>query len=222
MTTHDVSYNSQLALLAALYTELGGDLATENANAGMERRYWSGIIGQQYSILTKTLLVGDFVEVLRYIRAPLHQGWNRVKTCFRSQFCSGKIDFSAHKKLCCLQRCLRAPDEERCERLEDRQAVSLATWHEEGVDIHHILPIARCAKPDVPWSIYQSIVSKTPIDAHTNCAIGGDNPSTYLVRLDRDVENLDEIPAAHWLNPELSRGMGLRKASWSAARQCWN
>lgn len=199
-TSRDVSYSSQLVSLAALCAELGGELLTANANTKMERWYWSGIFGEYYSGPTETLLANDFVEVPRYIRDGIEPRLVSESNFVPERLISLRTrNSAAYKGVYALQMKSGAKD------WRTGKPLSLATWHEEGVDIHHIFPIAWCAKRDVPWSIYQSIINKTPIDAHTNRAIGGNDPSKYLVRLDRDVENLDEILAAHWLEPELLR-----------------
>ena len=82
--------------------------------------------------------------------------------------------------------------------------LSLATWHDESIDIHHVFPVAWCksANPPIPSRLYDSIINKTPIDALTNRKLGGQRPSRYLRRLRQDIagDKLERILDAHWIN----------------------
>ncbi len=87
------------------------------------------------------------------------------------------------------------------------EPLSLVTWDTENIDIHHIFPVAWCndAQRNIPKLLYDSVISKTPIDARTNRIIAGHSPSRYLARLDREIQNLNQALSAHWLKPELLR-----------------
>ena len=85
------------------------------------------------------------------------------------------------------------------------EPLTLATIHDENIDIHHIFPIAWCrsADPEVPSGLYNSIINKTPIDALTNRMIGGQAPSHYLPRLRKSNERLNCTLKKHWIVPDL-------------------
>ncbi len=53
--------------------------------------------------------------------------------------------------------------------------------------------------------LYNSVITKTSIDARTNRIIGGQSPSRYLARLDRKIRNLDQVLLTYWLKPNLLR-----------------
>ena len=44
----NIPYNTQLVPLSALYADLGHELETANAQARLERWYWSGVFGEAY------------------------------------------------------------------------------------------------------------------------------------------------------------------------------
>ena len=77
------------------------------------------------------------------------------------------------------------------------QPLSIANFHNENIEIHHIFPQAWCknAHPEIPPQIYNSVINKTPIDALTNRVIGGLAPSRYLPRLRQKMapEMLDRV-----------------------------
>ncbi len=87
------------------------------------------------------------------------------------------------------------------------EALTLATWQDENIDIHHIFPRRWCeeANPKIPPGLYDSIINKTPIDARTNKMIGRRAPSVYLPRLGHDNDQLDKVLESHWVAPDLLR-----------------
>ena len=86
------------------------------------------------------------------------------------------------------------------------QSLTLSTWHNENIDIHHIFPKGWCqntASPKIPPSVFDSIINKTPISAKTNKIIGANAPSRYLPRLQKENNELNHALETHWLDPEL-------------------
>ncbi len=85
------------------------------------------------------------------------------------------------------------------------EPLTIATWHDENIDIHHIFPVAWCREKDraIPSALYDSTINKTPIDAWTNRIIGGRAPSIYLPRLRQDIDEqkLNRILESHWIAP---------------------
>ena len=85
--------------------------------------------------------------------------------------------------------------------------LSLATYNNENIDIHHVFPVAWCrsteGKPAIPSHLYDSVINKTPLSAATNRIIGGRGPAAYLKRLQEDMGSarLEQALEAHWLNP---------------------
>ena len=69
-------------------------------------------------------------------------------------------------------------------------------FFDESVDIHHIFPRDWCKKQDIPASVYDSVVNKTPLTARTNRILGGDAPSVYLERLERGTSGSPAILTA--------------------------
>ena len=85
------------------------------------------------------------------------------------------------------------------------QSLTLADWHNQNIDIHHIFPRRWCEResvPGVPKSLYDSIINKTPIDARTNRIIGGNAPSRYLSRLKQGNDRIAQVLETHWLDSE--------------------
>ena len=196
----NVPYNTQLVPLAALHVELGKDLDTALAKERLERWYWSGVFGEVYGGTTETQFALDLVEVADFIR-----GGAAPRLIDEANFIPERLitlstrNSAAYKGVYALQMKNGAAD------WISGEPLSIATYDDENIDIHHIFPVAWCettAKPGVPARLYNSVINKTPIDAKTNKIIGGQAPSRYLNRLRNAMspQTLDRVLTAHWLN----------------------
>ena len=90
------------------------------------------------------------------------------------------------------------------------RSITLATYQDEAIDIHHIFPQAYCERWGLPKELYNSIINKTPLTASTNRIIGGASPGEYVPRLKRHNDRLAESLRTHFVDPELleSRNFG--------------
>ena len=202
LTGHNVPYNTQLIPLAALYVELGKELEPANAQEKLEQWFWCGIFGEAYGGAIETQFANDLAQVADYIR-----GGPEPTLIIQANFTPERLlslrtrNSAAYKGVYALQMKSGAAD------WRGDKSLTIATWHEENIDIHHIFPVAWCrddkGKKAIPSSLYDSIVNKTPIDATTNRIIGGRSPSRYLPRLRQDIdkEKLEHILVTHWIDP---------------------
>ena len=199
-TRYNVPYNTQLVPLAALYVELGNELATANAQAKLNRWFWCGIFSEVYGGSVETQFARDLEQVASHIR-----GGAEPTLVSEASFAPGRLlslttrNSAAYTGLYALQMKSDAAD------WRTDKPLTFATIHDENIDIHHIFPIAWCrsADPEVPSGLYNSIINKTPIDASTNRMIGGDAPSGYLSRLRKYNERLNCTLKKHWIVPDL-------------------
>jgi hypothetical protein len=61
--------------------------------------------------------------------------------------------------------------------------MTVASYFDDSIDIHHIFPKAWCEAHGIHKAQYDSIINKTPITGRTNRVIGGSAPSGYLPSL---------------------------------------
>lgn len=198
-TARDVPYGTQLVPLAALCVELGNDLATANAQEKLNHWFWCGVFSEAYGGSIETQFVLDLLQVAGYVR-----GDSEPTLVTQANFIAGRLlslrtrNSAAYKGLYALQMKNGAAD------WISGEPLTIATWHDEGIDIHHVFPVAWCrsADPPIPGGLYDSIINKTPIDAVTNRKLGGHAPSRYLTRLRRDIDDdrLHRILEAHWIS----------------------
>lgn len=203
-TKGDVPYTTQLVPLAALFVELGAKGQPALSRSRLERWFWSGIFGEVYGGAVETQFAADLDQVAGWIRGgPRPTMMNEANFVPERLLSLRTRNSAAYKGLYALQMKSHAAD------WRTAKPLSFATWDEDRIDIHHIFPRYWCenvAHPRIPPRLYNSIVNKTPIDAHTNRRIGGNAPSVYLARLRNDhssPNDLDQVLRTHWLNPEL-------------------
>lgn len=204
-TSRDVPYNTQIVPMTALYVELGRELDPATARECLERWFWCGVLGEVYGSAVESQFSLDLVEVAQYIRQGVEP---RLIT--ESTFDPARLLYlqtrrsAAYKGIYALQMKNGAADWRTGEPL------TVATWHDESIDIHHIFPVSWCESQgySIPKYLIDSIINKTPIDATTNRIIGGRAPSNYLNRLQQNdigPEHLDRVLESHWIDPSLLR-----------------
>ena len=195
----DVPYNTQLVPLAALFVELGKELDPSVARQSLERWFWSGIFSEAYGGGVETQYALDLDQVARYVRTGAEPRLITEASFNPERLISLRTrNSAAYKGLYALQMKSGAVD------WRTGDPLTLSTYHDQAIDIHHIFPVAWCQKQEapVPRSLYDSIINKTPIDASTNRIIGGAAPSRYLERLKQDnpEDNLRSVLQRHWLD----------------------
>ncbi len=198
----NVPYNAQLVPLAALYVELGGELEPALAREKLAHWYWSGIFGEAYGGNTESQYALDLNQVAEYVREGIEP-----TLIAQANFVPERLltlstrNSAAYKGLYALQMKNGATD------WRSNVTLSLATYNNENIDIHHVFPVAWCqsteGKPAISRLLYDSVINKTPLSAATNRIIGGRGPAVYLKRLEEDMgtARLEQALEAHWLNP---------------------
>ena len=195
----NVPYNTQLVPLSALYVDLGSELETVIAKERLEKWYWSGVFGESYGGTIETQFALDLVEVANFVRSGQYTRLMSEANFIPERLISLRTrNSAAYKGVYALQMKNGAAD------WKSANPLTIATYHDDNIDIHHIFPVAWCRRttPEVQKKFYDSIINKTPIDAFTNRIIGGRSPSTYLDKIGEYVpdEQLKSLLNSHWID----------------------
>ena len=198
-TAGNVPYGTQLVPLAALYAGLGKELVAANAQEKLSHWFWCGVLGEAYGSAVESQFALDLSQVTGYVRGGPEPTLVTEASFIPERLLSLRTrNSAAYKGLYALQMKNGAAD------WISGEPLSLATWHAEHIDIHHVFPVAWCrgAEPAIPDGLYDSIINKTPIDAVTNRKLGGQRPSLYLKRLRQDIDEdkLNRILETHWID----------------------
>lgn len=186
----DVPYGGQLVPLAALFADLGQKAESAPVKEKLERWYWCGVFGESYGGANEARYARDLMEVPAWI-----DGGDEPDTVQRGILNPERLwqlrtrGSAAYKGLHALLLRLGARD------FRTGQTYDLTRFFDETVDIHHIFPKAWCEGRGITAARYDNVLNKTPISYRTNRIIGGNEPSSYLARLERGSAKDAPIPA---------------------------
>lgn len=200
-SARDLPYQPQLTVLAAIFAVLGDRSDKDPIRAKLVRWYWCGVFGELYSSAIESRIAKDLTQVLRWIES----GDSEPDTIKDANFAPNRLvrlytrRSAAYKGLSALL--LR---DGGCDFLTGFEIDTLK-YFEESIDIHHIFPRSWCEKNGIKPELYDSVVNKTPLSSRTNKFIGGNAPSIYLSRLQKEAgiseERMDEILRSHIIDP---------------------
>ena len=204
----DIPYQSQVTALAAILADLGEKKNNRAARRKLVKWYWCGVFGELYGSSSETRIAKDFVEVLDWIAGGPEPSTVRDANFLPSRLNSMRTRLSAaYKGVNALLMAKGAKD------FLSEKKFQHTVLFEERVDIHHIFPKAWCEKNGFDRNIYNSVVNKTPISSKTNKAIGGNAPSKYIKKLEKEsTENeINEILTSHEIDPKFFRSDNFNK-----------
>ena len=174
-------YGAQLIPLSAIFSVLGHDAETHQAQQKISQWFWCGIFGELYGGTTETRFAFDVPEVVNWVRGsgPI------PRTISEAQFIRDRLwtlrsrNSAAYKGLYALLLADGAKD------WLTGNTISAITYFDDSIDVHHIFPQDWCEKNLIAPEKYNAILNKTPLSARTNRIIGGNAPSLYLQELAR-------------------------------------
>jgi hypothetical protein len=204
----DLPYQSQIVPLAAILADIGEAWEHDTNRANLVKWYWNGVFGELYGSAVDTRIARDFVEVPTWLK-----GGPEPSTVTDTMFRADRLKTmrmrlsAAYKGVNALLMMEGAQD------FRSGQKFDHIVFFGENADIHHIFPQKWCKEHDIPQTIYDSIINKTPLSSRTNQIIGGVAPSEYIAKLETgdkdspsiDSTKLDAYIASHLITPSLLR-----------------
>jgi hypothetical protein len=200
----DVPYTTQIVPLATLLTLLGDRGDKVGVQKKLRSWFWCGVFGEMYSSAVESRFAKDVIEVLEWL-----DGGPEPSTIQDANFVPTRLlslrtrNSAAYKGLYALL--LRDDGQD----FRSGDTITLQTYFDENIDIHHIFPRKWCKEQDIDRERYDSIINKTAISSKTNRQIGGRAPSEYLERLQNGAgmsqEDMNEILCSHAIQPQTLR-----------------
>jgi hypothetical protein len=191
----DLPYRTQLIPLAAIFALLGNKAESDAVRKKMEQWFWCGVFGELYGGAVETRSAKDLPEVLAWIDGGPEPDSVRDANFAPNRLYSLRTRNSAAYKG--LHALILRGSVDFCSGVP----ISLASYFDDKLDIHHIFPRDWCDKNSVPVFKRDCIVNKSAISARTNRSIGGRAPSEYLSTLRKnggyDEARQKEILASH-------------------------
>lgn len=204
-TAADVPYRTQLVPLAAVRATIGERIDHHGTINRIRQWYWSGVLGELYGGAIETRFARDLEQVVDWVTNEGHP----PGTVSAASFNASRLltlrtrNSAAYKGIHALLM------REGCLDWQKHKPISLASFFDYRIDIHHIFPKAWCNRHNVDDAQRESIVNKTAISFDTNRSIGGRPPGEYVLTLEKkagiSAAQLDQILASHRIDPAALR-----------------
>ena len=203
--SRDVPYPPQLVALAAVFAEQDKTLSA-GAHERLRRWYWAVALSESYSASTETKLARDVPELLKWLHddaAP------QPRTLDEALFQADRLDSLRSRIASAYKAVQNLLVRQGCLDFMSGKPFDLMTTYTEPIDVHHIFPEKWCKAKEIEPRIYNSILNKTPLSAESNRSSGGDAPSRYLLRIEKQHAGnkaaMDAILRSHLIDPGLLR-----------------
>lgn len=206
-TSRDLPYRTQIVPLAATFAILKDEAENDTVRQMLSRWYWCGVFGELYGSAVESRFAKDVPELVEWVRG----GMDEPTTVRDASFSRSRLEELTSRRSAAYNGIFALMMRDGCMDFRSGQPIDITTYYDENVDIHHIFPKKWCQEhPDgqnPAWyrTAVDSIINKTPIAARTNRMIGGNAPSIYLNRIERnehiDAGRLDEILGSHVIDP---------------------
>ena len=198
----DIPYPPLLVTLASVFAILGDKALTNTAKEKLTQWLWCITLGELYGSSTETRLARDASELVKWLDDTGQQPQSIDEAIFQVDRLRTlrSRNSAAYKGIHALLM------KHGCEDFMSGRATDLMTFFNDKIDIHHIFPKAWCKKQGIPRNTFNSVVNKTPLSKLSNIRVGGDAPSVYLKKIEKEQsissDKLDDILRTHLIEPE--------------------
>lgn len=201
----DVPYRTQLVPLAAIRVAAGTSAARYGASEKLKQWYWCGVLGELYGGTTETRFARDLADVEEWL-----DGGPSPLTVNDASFNPARLLTLRTRNSAAYKGIYALLVRDGCRDWLYDQAIDVATFFNQKLDIHHIFPKAWCHENAIDAERRESIVNKTALSFATNRAIGGRPPSQYLAILEKKAPltsaALDAMLVKHRIDSRYLRG----------------
>jgi len=208
-SARDIPYRTQIIPFASVVALIGEAVDNEPVRQKIFQWYWCGVLGELYGGAIESRFAKDVPEILGWLK-----GDPEPTTISDAHFSPSRL-FTLHTRNSAAYKGIYSllMNDGGLDFMSG-QPIDFTTYFEEYVDIHHIFPEKWCEankknKFDNTGINYDCIVNKAPLSYRTNRKIGGNAPSVYLERIQREQkitpERLNEIVTTHNIDSQLLR-----------------
>jgi hypothetical protein len=142
--------------------------------------YWCEVFGELYVGAIETRFSKDLADVLAWI-----DGGPEPTTVKDSAFRPERLKMVTSRLSAACKGVPALLMHKQARDFLSGQSYNQASYFDETVVIHHIVPRARRQKNGIARERYDTIISKTPLSSKTNRIVRGDAPSIFLARLSK-------------------------------------
>lgn len=205
ITSKFLPYQPQLIPMAAIFAELklsGKDNVASRKK--IRQWYWCAVFSESYKDGQRARYAKDIVQVMRWIEKREEPEIIRKTRIVAKRLLAVKsLTSAAYKGMISLILKNGAVD------FLAGKNISSSANYAENIEIHHIFPKKYCMEHGLPKDKFDSIANKTLILKKTNQIIGGNPPSIYLQKIERQTglssADVDEILERHFIDAKFCR-----------------
>lgn len=189
-------YSTQLIPLACICARLADDISKFGVKKKILQWYWCGVFGELYGGANESRFGMDVPDVIQWV-----DGGGEPRTVRDASFAPTRL-LSLQSRLAAAYKGINALLMKNGSKdFVSGTPIDINTYFNNAIDIHHIFPRKWCETNKLSRDIWNSVVNKAPLAAGTNRFIGGDSPSNYLSRIEKNKqvnqENLDQFLVSH-------------------------
>lgn len=196
-SSRDLPYRTQVIPLAAIIAVLGKDAELDGVKKRLSRWFWCGVFGELYGSAIEGRFAKDLPEVIDWARG----GNNEPSTITDANFAASRLYSLRTRNSAAYKGIYAQLMRTGCMDFRSGDSISINTYFDEKIDIHHIFPQKWCQEQQIPREEYDCVLNKTALSARTNRIIGDKSPSDYLTKIQSAAgiqeERMNEILLSH-------------------------
>lgn len=196
----NLPYQTQLVPLPVICACLGNRFEEQQIKQKISRWYWCGVLGELYGSANETRYALDIQNFMQWV-----DGGGEPVTIRDANFAPVRLLSLQTRNSAAYKGVMGLTMTVGCKDFISGDTVQQTSYFDDKIDIHHIFPANYCKQRNLPPSLWNSVVNKTPLSARTNRILGGKAPSGYLDRLVSthrvDEAALDDHLRSHLIEP---------------------
>ena len=196
-SSRDIPYRTQIVPLAAIIAVLGKDAELDGVKKRLSRWFWCGIFGELYGSAIESRFAKDLPEVVDWVRGRI----NEPSTIIDANFAASRLYSLRTRNSAAYKGIYALLMRTRCIDFRSGDPISVQTYFDEQIDVHHIFPQKWCQEQQLPREEYDCVLNKTALSARTNRIIGDKAPSEYIAKIQSAAgiqkERMNEILLSH-------------------------
>jgi hypothetical protein len=176
----DLPYTTQFIPFSVLLAILKQRAQDAPVRDKLSKWFWCGVFGEMYGSANETRFANDVTGLMGWLN-----GGSEPDTMARAYFQSDRLLSLQSRNSAAYKGLMAVILESGARDFISGKEMDFTIFSNAKIDIHHIFPKAYC-KAKFSKDKWNSVVNKTPLSSRTNRIIGGNAPSVYLKKLEKN------------------------------------
>lgn len=198
-TARDLPYSTQLIPMSVIFAILNNKSQDSIVKDKISKWYWCGVLGEMYGGANETRYANDVSGIMDWINKG-----NEPDTVQRAYFNPTRLLTLQTRLSAAYKGIMALILKNGCLDFISGTPMDFTIFVDENTDIHHIFPKAYCIDKKIDKRKWNSIINKTPLFVRTNRIIGGNAPSKYMKKIEKDnhvtKDDLDNFVSTHLID----------------------